>query len=171
MKMCSVFRALWLGAVCGLAALGSGCAPLLAPVHVEIPLDLSKVGNTAEAEFRTWVEDRYLLQMKIFSPTGNAWEDTVLDSYLGGFDARKPGTNIPFHITVTKGRGKKEKVEYDQDVSTSGINGANRRAFYRTVDIIRLRPGRHRIRITNLTDHKPLQGVSVILHIYYFRAK
>ncbi len=166
MKMCSVFRALWLGAVCGLTALGSGCVEILAPVHVEIPLDLSKAGNTVEAEFRTWVEDIYSLELEFLSLTGDAIHSKELNGYLRD-KGDKGGTIIPLHISIWKISGKDREIVHDMIVFTEGVSGETLEALQRDVTSFSLCPGKYQISVTNLENHKVPDGFKVLLFLHY----
>lgn len=152
----------------GISTLIGGCAPLFLPVDVAIPLDLSKAGNTAETEFKIFLEDQYELKLEFFSLTNWAPTDRDLLKFLGDRE-NNPGAIIPLKLLVVRLSDEGEKVIIDKEYFTKGVEGVGEKSIIRNLTILRLEAGNYKIRIENKKDFPELVDIRVLSHIFYFR--
>ena len=153
-----------------LLVLNSACARVFLPVDAKIPLDLSKAGNSAEAEFQIWVEDDYVLELKCMTYVmGRDWDkDNDIEKYLlgGQFGKRGAGAILPLHLTWVRLSGKKEEKLY-QVAGVRVGSSVSSKAIYGTIYHSHLKPGKYRLKITKLKDHPRLQYVPVEVVLRY----
>ena len=151
---------------CGVAYLSRyTLVPLVLPVRVQMPIDLSQAGSVAESEFIVKVPDVYRMQLNF--ETSRDKENNEVSKYLGdlwGDCTKGAGTIIPLHLTVSKKTAGGTKVIMDEYI----YEAYEKVSLSRTMD---LGPGRYRIRLTNLLAHRHLQYVLVTVTLIYYRYK
>ena len=161
-----IMSALW-------PALG-GCgfidpAPLFLPVHAELTMDLSQKGTTAETTFRIWVEDSYRLRLDL--PGGRE-----VYKYLGGgfsTPVRSIGASLPVHLSLVRLNGQTEEVIEDCDTAWGGVGvmSWSGSGYGLGAEHFDLKPGKYRLRITNLKEHPQLQYAPAKFWVWYSRVK
>lgn len=142
--------------------------PAFLPVDADMPIDLSKAGNTAEKEFRIWVQDDYRVQWQ-FRTSGGV-EDNEVHKYLLGESIQRLGVSIPVHLTLVRVESGGDSVFYDKDVTVQCNSLAPGGGFiFGNLIRLPLSPGKYRLKITSLQDHYRLQYVPTTVYITYVR--
>ena len=142
-------------------------APRFLPVHAELTMDLSREGASAETTFRIWVKDSYRLRLDL--PGGRE-----VYRYLGGafsMPARSIGASLPVHLTLTRLKGRTEEVIEDRDTAWGGVGvmSASASGYGLGFEYFDLKPGKYRLRITNLKEHPQLQYAPAKFSLWYNR--
>ncbi len=147
----------------------SGCSPVLFPVNVSIPIDISKEGSIAESEFNLWRDDQYEIELEFISLSNFAPNDKKLIDYLGGIINRTSGVTIPVQVIIAKINNENEIVVLNKEFQTKGISSVGEKFIIRNVTMIRLNSGKYKIKIINKNSNNELREIRVNLIIHYFR--
>lgn len=158
-----IMSALWPA----LGGCGSYIAPMFLPVDAKLTMDLSQKGTTAETTFRIWVKDSYRLRLDL--PGGRE-----VYRYLGGdfsIPARSIGASLPVHLTLTRLKGRTEEVIEDRDTAWGGVGimSVSGSGYGLGFEYFDLKPGKYRLRITNLKEHPQLQYAPAKFSLWYLR--
>ena len=148
----------------------TGCsyvAPMLLPIFVEAPLDLSQEGAVAETEFRVWCEDDYVMKIT-YDTFGASFYDNPIIQYLGGWQtASHTGARIPLHVLIVKQTLHGEEVVVNEVKDGGGIAAL---AINNTVGQFSLKAGKYKLRVTNMKGHRQLKYVPAKIFMWYSRA-
>jgi hypothetical protein len=146
----------------------SGCATLNPTIPIEIPIDLSKAGSVAEAEF--WVSQDDRIQISLYFLFKNPNEDgKYLYEILGPNNT--PGVKIPLKIRLEKQiSSKQNELILEKTYISEGVTGTSSNFLRRSIDTISIKPGSYRLRLENLQSTLQLIKNKVEVRVYFVRA-
>ena len=162
-------RILFLVAVLSLHTVTCGCtklfAPTFFPINVDLSIDLSRAGNTAETTFRLWRDDVYEFAL-VFSSKNLLDGNNEVIKYLCGVEGFNYGHDVPVHMLLAKKTSKGEEIVIDDKISTQKcVCSFGGQHLKRSPIIGPLDAGLYRIRLTNLKDHQQLKYVPVNMYV------
>ena len=139
---CNAFQFLRLSFLCILLIKLTGCGLLNPTMPVEIPINLSKAGSVAEAEFWIPEADAMEITLQFYYQGGPKGRDQLIE-IVG--DDRKPGITVPLKAQILKrsatGRYElffKAKSYMSTNKDTSGFT---KEYVDRSIDHTRINPG------------------------------
>ena len=153
----------------GIASISSGCRPVLFPVNISLPVDLSRDGSTSDQEINLLFDDNYEIELQFHSSTNWAPGDKKLINYLGGESGNLSGVVIPVQIIIVKINDKNKKIIIDKLFKTKGISGIGEKSIIRKISAVQLNSGIYHVKIINKNNNVELSDVNARLVIHYFR--
>jgi hypothetical protein len=167
----NAFQFLRLSVFCILLMKLSGCGLLNPTMPVEIPINLSKAGSVAEAEF--WIpEDDVLEVIMRFNHEHNPSEHERMFKLVGREDIR--GVLIPLKIQIFKQVAPDideifyEKVHQSTGADFGGFGADN---IAREYGAVKISKGNYRLRVEILKPIPEFSDTQVEFCLYYFRRK
>ncbi|MDO9107224.1 MAG: DUF5625 family protein [Methylovulum sp.] len=155
--------------LCLLLMMLSGCAVLNPTMPIQIPIDLSKAGSVAEAEFWIPADDSIELCLYFFvndQPGDSKRLFEVLDP------DNNSGITIPLKVQIKKkGNSEIEKLWLDKIYSNKTRPGTGVHYYYRIIDYLTIKPGNYRLRIENMQSFPQLAQNKIEVRAYYLRRK
>ena len=149
-----------------------GCAWGFRPYSkTEIPVDFSKAGAVYETDFQIYRKQHYDLVAMWYTDHFNHSNEVF--KYLKGIftDNGRRRIGIPVHILITRvfPSGEEVIVEKNDFIFDFFAVGGKGDPVYSAVTSFDLKPGKYRMRITNLKEHRRLKFVPVkikLLRLY-----
>ena len=140
----------------------SGCAwGFRAYSNTELAVDFSQTGVAYEADFQIYREQHYDLVAMWY--THHRSQNNEVIKYLKGIftDNGQQRIGVPVHISITKPApgGEEVIVEKDDFIFDFFAVGGKDDPIYSAVTSFPLKPGKYRLRITNLKAHRHLKFV------------
>jgi Domain of unknown function (DUF5625) len=147
----------------------SSCAVLNSTIPIEIPIDLSKAGSVAEAEFWMPADDSLKLTLYFFvndQPGDGKRIVDVLDPN------NKSGIKVPLKIQIKKQiTSEKDEIWLEKIYSTTTPGGAGRDYHFEIIDKLLVKSGSYRLRVENIQSIPQFAQNRVEVRAYYLRYK
>ena len=146
-----------------------GCAVLNPTMPVEIPIDLSKAGSVAEAEFWIPADDSIELCLYFFvnDQPGNG------KSIVEALDPNnKDGIKVPLKIRLKKQiTSEKDEIWLEKTYLKTTPGGAGRNYHFEIIDKLSIKSGSYRLRVENIQQISQFAQNRVEVRAYYLRYK
>jgi hypothetical protein len=171
MSIKSLFAKLLIGIVPFL----SGCSNL----PIEVPIDLSKEGDTVEFEAVITKADNYDFMLRFYTPQ---WENTTaykeerhaLDFFVGGRNHRE-GQIVPIHIMIYKINKDDKELISDKTYDTKGDSGLALRDtgnfIFRRFAFRDFERGKYLIRVENINGFEFMKNKRSAVSLLKYRRK
>ena len=168
-KLHSWQKSIQLFCVTALILILQGCAVLNPTMPIQIPIDLSKAGSVAEAEFWIPTDDRVVLGLSFFVNTKQG-DSQRLSGIVGGFGRK--GIIIPLKVKLLKQNSEQDLVSLEKLYLNDGLRGVGvgSKSIDRTVDRINIKSGAYRLKVETVESFTQLVDTLVLFEIYYSRA-
>jgi len=147
----------------------SGCSTLNPTMPIKIPIDLSKAGSVAEAEFWIPRDDgiRLYLCFLIDKPEDGKRIFQSLEYYEKSSLARQTLT-IPLKIQITKQLSpENHELWLEKTYPTKAHVSTSSKFFERRVDSLLIKSGSYRLRVENIKSFPQFVQSQVEFRIYY----
>jgi hypothetical protein len=166
MSIKSLFAKLLIGIVPFL----SGCSNL----PIEVPIDLSKEGDTVEFEAVITKADNYQFMLRLYKPQ---WENTTaykeerraLGFFVG--DGNKDGQIVPIRVMIYKINKEDKELLSDKTYDTKGDDGLTGDFLFRRIISYDFNKGKYFIRVENIKGFEFMKNKRSTINLLKHRRK
>jgi Domain of unknown function (DUF5625) len=153
----------------GLISILPGCAVLNPTMPIQIPIDLSKAGSVAEAEFWIPADDSIELCLYFFVNDQPGDGKRIVESLDPN---NKVGIKVPLKIQIKKQMtSEKEEIWLEKTYLKTTSGGAGRNYHFEIIDKLFIKSGSYRLQVENLQPIIQFAQNRVEVRAYYLRYK